>query len=315
VKQHTTTSPRPQEGDGKFVKLPRHLLANRGLPLGAKVLWATIADRIGSNGRAWPGIRTLANDLGTDVKAILRWLKALETTGLLTIDRRGSGRSNSYQLKSVGESPALATDQRSLFTHKSVGESPTVPADRCRRIAYSGVGESPTEALANRLRNQTDPLNQTQMRTPKDGPVHDNPELPEAGPAEALPLLDLGLPPKIDPAAAITVPARPADLLWDSVCGLFDLKPKTKADRTRCGRVVRDLKTKGATPDELRTRTNRYKAEWPSVECTPEAVCKHWERFARDPPPGAGTNRRLARVASPPGKYAGVGQVVNASPR
>jgi len=79
--------------------------------------------------------------------------------------------------------------------------------------------------------------------------------------------------------------ARPGDALWNVVREVFGLTPATKADRSRIGRIVRDLKVKGGTPDELRIRVARYRAEWPRCECTPEALLKHWDRFATERKP------------------------------
>jgi len=66
------------------------------------------------------------------------------------------------------------------------------------------------------------------------------------------------------------------------VCKEFGLKPVTKADNARVGKVVRDLTAKAATPAEIATRIARYRKRWPDMACTPEAVVKHWDEFAVD---------------------------------
>jgi len=72
---------------------------------------------------------------------------------------------------------------------------------------------------------------------------------------------------------------REPDVIWDAVCAQWNLTAATKRDATRIGAEVRDLKLKGATPDELATRIERYKAHWPDIDCTPEAMVKHWDMF------------------------------------
>lgn len=233
-----------------FVKLPVALLAQRDLPLGAKVLLAVISNRVGANGHAWPGIRRLADDLATDCKAILRWLDRLEDSRLLIVNRHGSGKGNTYRLPSDGDTPALANNQRSLFTN-------------------AGAGKSPTEALVESQRKRRRTIQKNQRRS--------------------------GL-----------KAVRPADGLWIAVCELFSLKPETKADRSRVGRVVSDLTAKGATCDELKIRVERYRAEWSNVECTPEALLKHWDRFGAAGAPRTGTAGGVARIGAPAGKYARV---------
>lgn len=68
--------------------------------------------------------------------------------------------------------------------------------------------------------------------------------------------------------------------LWDSVVRAFKLSPVTKAERSRVGRIVRDLEAKGAAPDDVDRRLQRYRLTWPKAADTPEALLKHWDRFA-----------------------------------
>lgn len=68
--------------------------------------------------------------------------------------------------------------------------------------------------------------------------------------------------------------------LWDAVVRAFRLDPVTQAERSRIGRIVRDLKAKGADPDDIPRRLDRYRATWPNAADTPEALLKHWDRFA-----------------------------------
>ncbi|QNN24939.1 helix-turn-helix domain-containing protein [Planctomycetales bacterium ZRK34] len=74
--------------------------------------------------------------------------------------------------------------------------------------------------------------------------------------------------------------ARKRDPIWDAVVEAFKLNPITKAERSRVGKIVRDLRAKGATPDDIRRRLERYRATWPDMTATPEALVKHWDMFA-----------------------------------
>lgn len=78
---------------------------------------------------------------------------------------------------------------------------------------------------------------------------------------------------------------REPDPIWDAVVALFKINPVTKSERTRVGRIVADLKLKNATPAEIGVRIGRYRKVWPTVSCTMEALVKHWDAFAVDPPP------------------------------
>lgn len=80
---------------------------------------------------------------------------------------------------------------------------------------------------------------------------------------------------------------RPRCPIWDAVVAIWFPSELSKGDRSRIGQVVASLKTKGATPDEIRLRKQRHEKQWPKLdEATPESVAKHWDRFgpkARNP--------------------------------
>jgi len=73
---------------------------------------------------------------------------------------------------------------------------------------------------------------------------------------------------------------RKRDPLWDAVVHHFGLRPVTKSEKSRVGRVVRELRAKGAEPDDVGRRIERYRAAWPNITCTLEALLKHWDAFA-----------------------------------
>jgi hypothetical protein len=84
---------------------------------------------------------------------------------------------------------------------------------------------------------------------------------------------------------------RKRDPIWDAVCEAFQLRPVTKRERTRVGGIVRDLKLKEAQPSDVWVRLARYRAQWPNAADTPEALLKHWDRFATPPKPEPGRIR------------------------
>jgi hypothetical protein len=101
---------------------------------------------------------------------------------------------------------------------------------------------------------------------------------------------------------------RPADKpprarceVWDTLCELFEDVVDPVADAKRIGKVRKALLAKGATAAEMKIRAARYKATWPDMEFTPEALNKHWKRF-EDENSGRTANRP-GRVKAPAGKY------------
>lgn len=83
---------------------------------------------------------------------------------------------------------------------------------------------------------------------------------------------------------------RPRDLLWDFTAYYWFGGTKENGfdvpapQRARCGRIVRDLKAYGATPEDLAKRILRYFQRFPDCECSPEAMVKWWPQLAEDDP-------------------------------
>lgn len=72
------------------------------------------------------------------------------------------------------------------------------------------------------------------------------------------------------------------DGLWEGIRQVTGFNPKTPGDNARMGRVVSDLVTKGAFPEDVPIRAGRYRQAWPKVSLTPEALLKHWDAFSAD---------------------------------
>ncbi len=83
---------------------------------------------------------------------------------------------------------------------------------------------------------------------------------------------------------------REPNPVWDCVAEQFFPSGVTEGDRTRVGKIVRDLTAKKATPQAIVTRKAEAERSW-SRACTPEALVKHWDQLgtkpATTPPPSA----------------------------
>ena len=86
---------------------------------------------------------------------------------------------------------------------------------------------------------------------------------------------------EVKPKRQKAEPRKP-DPIWDAVAAQWFGGKVAEPDYARVGKIVRDLKAHGATPEEIKTRVRRYHSEWPEAECTPEAMVKHWARFAKE---------------------------------
>jgi len=128
----------------RFYKLSMALASRADLTGSDKVVLAIIIDRMGHNGKCWPGTRTLARESGLHRETVLECIGRLEGCGDLVVRRRGNGKGNHYALpdKSGRQIRPVGKTDRS--------ETPT-----------GGGRKTRPEAVGNSDHNQTDQLNQT----------------------------------------------------------------------------------------------------------------------------------------------------------
>lgn len=103
---------------GGFTQVPHFLLTSKQLNSGDKMTFAMLLSYAWQNNFCFPGQQRLADDLGLDERSVRRHLKALEAIGLLTIKRRGQGKTNVYVLslkrKSADRTNMSTLDRRRL---------------------------------------------------------------------------------------------------------------------------------------------------------------------------------------------------------
>lgn len=83
---------------GGFTQVPNFLLKSKKLSSGDKMTFAMLLSYAWQNDYCFPGQVRLAEDLGLHERNVRRHLKTLELNGLLTIQRRGQGKTNVYEL-------------------------------------------------------------------------------------------------------------------------------------------------------------------------------------------------------------------------
>ena len=76
--------------------LPNWLLSRKELGAGPKLAYARLAQYAGKDGKAFPAIDTLAEELGKSTCQLYRDLKDLKTAGLIETEQRGLGQTNVY---------------------------------------------------------------------------------------------------------------------------------------------------------------------------------------------------------------------------
>lgn len=122
---------------GQFYKMPREIMARNDLTATDKLVYAVILDRIGSNGKAWPGLRKLAAAVGSSLSSLTESTARLRRAGLIVVADGNRGKSNVYSLPStVPESNTLLPLEG--VPESGVPDSGTVPENE------QGVPESNT---------------------------------------------------------------------------------------------------------------------------------------------------------------------------
>jgi hypothetical protein len=91
-----------------FVMLPRTVLLAKGLSRDAKLLYAVLLAYAWQAGSCFPGADRLQEDLGCSINSVTKYLHELRLVGLLTIQRRGQGKTNVYTLH---DPPAAAPER------------------------------------------------------------------------------------------------------------------------------------------------------------------------------------------------------------
>lgn len=72
--------------------------------------------------------------------------------------------------------------------------------------------------------------------------------------------------------------------LWDALVSGIGIEPKTADEKSRYGKAIKQLKEIEATPEDVVVHCANYRAAWPDLDLTVEALLKHWSRMDHPPP-------------------------------
>ena len=93
--QLDTTNPVLRDG---FTQTPNFILKNPDLSPGAKVTYAMFLSYAWNNDYCFPGQDRLAKDMGMSRSRVTVFVGELEDAGLVTVERRGQGKTNIYTI-------------------------------------------------------------------------------------------------------------------------------------------------------------------------------------------------------------------------
>jgi hypothetical protein len=93
-----------------FTQIPNQVLRRSDLQPGAKLTYMVLLSYAWQKNHAYPGQDVLARDMGVSDRSVRTYLDQLETSGLLSIRRRGLGLTNVYILHRLSR-PENISDQ------------------------------------------------------------------------------------------------------------------------------------------------------------------------------------------------------------
>jgi biotin operon repressor len=97
-----------------FTQVPNFLLKSNKLSAGDKLAFAMLLSYAWQNDYCFPGQKRLADDMGLHETNVRKHLKALEANGLLSITRRGQGKTNVYELNLKPRRQSIKTERKRL---------------------------------------------------------------------------------------------------------------------------------------------------------------------------------------------------------
>ena len=105
-----------------FTQVPNFVLKDSGLSLGAKVTYAMFLSYAWHNDSCFPGQDRLAADMGMSRPSVSAFVNDLEKAGLVSIQRRGLGKTNIYtihfQVKSANDRDGKRLNLRRLTSRR-----------------------------------------------------------------------------------------------------------------------------------------------------------------------------------------------------
>jgi hypothetical protein len=251
-------------GNGRLTIFQSAAIDDQRLGNAAFRVLAALGSYADANGVCFPSQATIAGRLKVSRQAVAKCLAQLESLGYIAVTHQfgpnGAKRNSLYRLNfaiAAPTQPDVASPTQPEVAETQPQVAPTQPQ---KLLPTQPITLHPTQPEV-----ATHATSEVAYNVPSNDPIvttHKN-----------------------DPKKVTSLPRarRPADDVWDAVEEVVGWTPTTKPERDRFGRVVTTLLGHNATGDEVRRRGGNYRATWPHLDLTPEALVKHWSRFDHGP--------------------------------
>jgi biotin operon repressor len=166
-----------------FTQVPNILLKRTDISHGAKIAYAMLLSYAWGTEKCFPGQARLAADLGVERKAVIRYLQELKDKGIITVTRRGMGKTNVYRLPRLADVPKMGHQEVPPTGHqevRSVGQK-----EYSRKNTQRDESLSKLEGSHDQL---SEPKHQDKPAPSRPAALQSRQEPRSAGPAQFSPL-------------------------------------------------------------------------------------------------------------------------------
>lgn len=115
-----------------FTQIPNVILCDSRLKVGARFLYCHLARFAWEEDSCYPGQDRLAGEIGMSHRAIRLHTKELEAAGLISIERRGQGKTNLYFLNGPDRQKRAHQDLPILACKEDTGKEDTASKKRTK---------------------------------------------------------------------------------------------------------------------------------------------------------------------------------------
>lgn len=244
--------PRFTDGDWLKVKLALLLLATHK-PYQAIFGGTKITLQPGQLITSQKSLSTLTKVQGSKIERILRVMKTDNQ-----IDNLGSNRNRLITVKNwIQYQGDDKQNEKQMTTHRQTSDNKQELRELREGSFLPAGGENGARAPSLGAGEEKPPLTGGQAGT--------------------------GTSPRTTPKQSRQAKPREPDPIWNTLCEVFGMKPATARDQKRIGAVVRDLKAKGASPENIRLVYGRMeKEEWSPF--SPEGLVKWFDQLSKSQP-------------------------------
>lgn len=205
--------------------------------------------------KCWPGLEAISTEAKASVRTVQRRLQTLEEIG--AISRHRTQSSNVYTLHFAGGHPDHLEPPNPTWSQ--------MPS----RLATPDHPD--TSPVANEQEPRTRTKNNNHFASQNAGKEnlkslekHDSHESErEDGP----------------PKTTLS-----HENLFQALVIALGYSPSTASERGAWNRAVKEIRALNPTRDEVTAKVKNYRSRWPGIDCTPNALAKHWRLLGQPVP-------------------------------